>query len=160
MAEVVEGRVAVFVSEIALVGDIFGKVIGALKMYQRKKRVLAVIAFLSVGVHLLLAVAVFLAAKSLYVGIPSFFHHFVISPIAGLVGALPISPGGLGSYEMAMTYTYDILSAPTEQGRGFVIGLCYRITTLLVAAIGLVFYWTHKSEVSHAMDDAKEAIAT
>lgn len=156
---IADGRLARLSTKIVFVGGICEKLLAALGMYQKKKHVLFIIGLLSIAVHLLLAIAVFLAAKGLYVGIPSLFVHLVISPVAGLVGCLPISPGGLGSYEMAMTYLYNILSSPTQQGRGFVIGLCYRITTLLVAGIGLIFYWTHKGEVTLAMDDVKDTIA-
>ena len=81
---------------------------------------------------------------------------FVISPIACVAGAIPLTPGGLGTYEAAMFYLYNLVSPENEQGRGIFISFVFRIGTIIVAGIGMVFYWLHHREVMQVVHEVEE----
>ncbi len=144
-------------TEIPLVGRLFAKGLSALRLYQRQPRVLFTVGLMSLMIHSLLAVGIFLIARSIYPQTPTLLDHFVISPLACVAGALPIAPAGLGTFELALTYLYDLLSPPDAQGRGILIAILFRPTTLIVASIGVVFYWLNHREVQKVLRQTEEA---
>jgi len=154
------GRLASMVTRIPKAGKLFRRVLNAIDLFQQRKRVLLLIGIFSVVVHLLIAIGLSFGARGIYDEVPSMAQHLVISPLAGVAGALPLSPGGLGSYEVAVTFLYDLLSPDSAQGHGVVVGLLYRFTTIAVAATGLVFYWTGRREVADVMNQVKAEAAT
>lgn len=148
-------RLANSVTGIPKIGKLFRRIFNATDMFQQKKPVLLLIGIVSVVVHLLNAVGLFVGSRGIYADSPSLMQHLVISPMAGVAGALPLFPGGTGSYEAAVKILYDLFSASDAQGRGVVIGLMYRFTTIVVAAVGLIFYWTGRREVDEVIERAR-----
>ena len=70
---------------------------------------------------------------------PTYAEHLVMTPLANAAAGLPLTPGGLGTYEMALTYLFDHYpDSNTGLGRGFSVALGYRLQTLLIASIGLI----------------------
>ncbi len=151
-----DGRLSQWASGLPRVGSACGRVFDAVRLYQHNKLQLAVVAVLSLGVHVLIAIGIFFAATGIYRSTPSLRDHFVVSPLAGVAGAVPLTPGGLGSYELAMTYLYDLVSSEAKQGRGLVIALCYRLSSILVAAVGVVFYWLRHREIAELVRRREE----
>ena len=68
---------------------------------------------------------------------------------------MPITPGGLGSFELALSYMYDLLSKPDAQGRGILIALLVRLSIILVAGVGVFFYWHNHREVQQLLHEAE-----
>jgi uncharacterized membrane protein YbhN (UPF0104 family) len=151
------GRFARRLCNLPKLGGTIERAFLGIELYRRRKAALALIGIASVIVHLTLAVGVFAAACGLYdrSTVPTLPQHLVISPLAGVAGALPFSPGGLGSYEFAIAFLYD-LSNDLNEGHGVVVGLAYRLVTLAVAGVGLVFYWSHRAEYSAVMHRAMD----
>lgn len=69
--------------------------------------VIASSAVLAVVGHALTVVGLWCFARGLAVATPEFTRHVMIAPLALLSGALPLTPGGLGVLEVAMTTLYD-----------------------------------------------------
>ena len=149
-------RMARFATNIPKIGGLFKKLFDSIDLLRSQKQVFVYVGILSVSVHLLLAVGVYVSARAIFSDVPSLGQHLVISPVANVVGAIPLTPGGLGSYELATTFLYDLLSSDANRGRGVIIGLVYRFSTIAVAAVGLIFYWTHRAEFSQVMKRASE----
>ncbi len=145
-------------TEIPRFGTRFQRLLDAIQLFRDNRITLLAIGVLSLLVHILSAMGVYFAATGLYAETPSMADMFVANPIASVFAALPISPGGLGTYELAMDYMYNHLSPPSEQGRGIVVASCFRIATIMVAMIGVVFYWTHHREVAKALREAEAEI--
>jgi uncharacterized protein (TIRG00374 family) len=145
------GRLA----DLPKLGPVFAQLITAMQLYQRQWRVMIVVGLMSVGVHALLALGVYFAARGVYTLTPPLADHFVISPVASVAGALPITPGGLGSFELALSYMYDLLSPANAQGRGIVVALLVRLAIIGVAGIGVVFYWLNHREVQLLLRQAE-----
>src|SRR5690606_10893015 len=97
-------------TQIPRVGPVIAQLLGAMQLYQRQRPVMVVVGLMSVSVHVLLALGVYFAARGVYTETPRLADHFVISPVASVAGALPITPGGLGSFDLALSYMYDLLS--------------------------------------------------
>ena len=136
------------------IGPIIRQLHNAFRKYQDSKPQLAAVGAMSLLIHVLVAFAIFLAAGGLYQQIPTLGEHLVISPLASVAGALPLSPGGLGTYELALEVLYDLMS-PGTKGQGFIIALFYRLATILVASVGLVFFWLHHREISRVLKEAE-----
>ena len=135
----VQGSLARRACELPKVGPALARLLEAVRRYQNSKPQLIVIGLASLSVHVLLALGIYLASVGLYQKTPSLAEHFVISPISGVAAAVPLTPGGLGSYEVAMDLLYDLFS-PIEgrgRGRGLVVALCFRLTSIAVAAVGV-----------------------
>ncbi len=138
------------------VGTTFAHLIEALRMYRRRIDLLVVALVMSLGVHGLLAVAIYLIAHGLPGQTPGFLEHLVISPMASAFGSLPL-PGGLGAFEVALDFLYRRVSPErVAESQGFVIALAYRVVTLLIAAIGVGYYLTSRREVRRLMAEAKK----
>lgn len=94
-------------------------------------------------------VAVGLPGKALQLG-----DFFMISPIATLAGSLPL-PGGLGAYESALHFLYNLVSQEADSGQGFIIAACIRVITILIALIGGAYYLYGRREVDNLVEQAE-----
>ncbi len=138
------------------VGLTFEHLIAAVRMYRRRAPLLGVALLMSLLVHALLAVAIYLIAHGLPGQTPGFLEHLVISPMASAFGSLPL-PGGLGAFEVALDFLYRRVSPErVAESQGFVIALAYRVMTLLIATIGVGYYLTSRREVRRLMAEAKQ----
>ncbi len=119
---------------------VVGQLIASLHAFGRAPGVVALAFAMSVGVHALSALALWLVATAIAPAVPSLSNHFVIMPIASLIAALPITPAGLGTTELALTELYGLaLFGGTDDGPGGIIALAYRLNTLAVAALGMLY---------------------
>ncbi len=68
--------------------------------------------------------------------------------VAGIVGAIPIVPGGLGTFDIAYKTLYESVSihhcVPNE---GFLVAILFRVMCLTAAAVGVVIFWTSKQSL-------------
>jgi uncharacterized membrane protein YbhN (UPF0104 family) len=150
-------RLARKLTEVPKIGHLLARLLAAVRLYQRQWPVLVAVGFLSLAVHGLLALGIYLTARGIYTQTPPMAEHFVISPLSSVAGALPITPGGLGSFELALSYLYDLFSPADAQGRGIVIALLVRVAIILVAGIGIFFYWHNHREVQLLLREAERA---
>ncbi len=111
------------------------------ELYWNRKGRLLIVGLLGILVHVVYALGLSLAAHGLFSDAPSLAKHLVIAPLACIAGALPLTPGGLGSFELAMTVLYDLVSPQHAHGRGLLVALFYRVVTISVAGVGLILYW-------------------
>jgi uncharacterized membrane protein YbhN (UPF0104 family) len=144
-----------FFCQLPVVGPTITHLIEALRMYRRRIPVLAAVLGMSLAVHGLLAIGIYLIARGLPGQAPGFMEHLVISPLASAFGAIPL-PGGLGAFEAALDFLYRRVSPESvAASQGFVIALGYRIITLLIATIGVGYYLASRREVQTALQEAK-----
>ena len=155
----VDSKLARRTTRVRRIGPIIQRLLDAIRKFQHSKPQLIMVGLISLSVHVLLALGIYLASLGLYENIPTLTEHFVISPLAGVAGAIPLTPGGLGSYELTMAYLYDLFSPANDLGRGLVVALCFRVTSILVASIGVVLYWLRHREVMQVLHEAEEQAA-
>ena len=128
----------------------------ALRMYRSRWKTLVAAIGISVASHTLFATTIFLAARSvLSVECPSWAQHLVMWPVAGAASALPIAPGGLGTFEAILSYLYKITALPAVPlGDGLIIALLFRAMTFIVAGVGFVLYWARRGQIQAAIHEA------
>jgi hypothetical protein len=136
------------------VGTIVHRLAKALDVYRGKRGILALIAGLSLMVHVVFALALYLAAVAIFPQHPSLADHFIIVPLSLVAGAVPLAPAGLGTFEAAMKILYQVVPA-NGGGDGFLVALVFRLITIVIAAIGVGYYWTRRREVGDLLREAE-----
>ena len=148
------GSVWGFFSRLPWVGQVIHRLVDAIRVYKSRLGILLLCLMISVAVHGLNCIGIYLLARGLPGEIPSFGVHCVVTPIALAAGAVPL-PGGLGAFEATMDVVYRIVSpVGVAASQGFVIALGYRIITVLIASIGVVYWIMGRREVARIMDEA------
>ena len=154
---ITHGRVSRFLGNLPRTGRIFRQLIEAVRTYRERIGVVVAAGALSVVIHVLSVVGYYLLGRSLPGVSPTLSEHYVIVPLAMVVGAIPITPAGLGTFEWTVDYLFRTLSSRhVDAGRGLLISLIYRLITIAIAMIGVVVYCFCRKEVAAALRDAEE----
>jgi uncharacterized membrane protein YbhN (UPF0104 family) len=136
------------------VGPVLQKLIDALRMYRRQPVLLLVAMLMSLLTHTFFVFSIYLIARGLPGDEPNLGTHFVIVPIANVAGVIPL-PGGMGPFEYTLDLLYrGVSSVQVAPRQGFVIALAFRVITLLIALVGVVYYLTSRREVSELLHEA------
>jgi uncharacterized protein (TIRG00374 family) len=152
------GWFAEFLAGIPKIGTILERVVSAIAMYRGRPLVMVTTFALSMAVHGLLAVAIYLIATGLFAQTPTLAEHFLIVPLSNVAGALPFTPAGLGSFEFAMDQLYQYIPQNGSQDVvGILVALGYRLITIAITAVGVAYYWICRSEIREVMDEAERA---
>lgn len=139
------------------IGPMIDRIAGPLRMFHHHPWGFAGALLASIGVHLLLAVSVYWIAVGLYADqVPPFSDHLLISPIASLASALPIAPAGLGVLEAAMEWLYRVVPVIPTAVSGTLVGLVFELVKVILAILGMLFYWTAGSEVRQSLAEAQQ----
>ena len=142
--------------QVPKIGGVFEKALGSFVAYRRRIHVLFVSIGLSVLVHGCFTISYFLIAHGLSseANLPSFLSHFVIVPMTNVANAIPL-PAGLGASEAMIDYLY-VAYGNREIGAGFglVVQLCARVMQMLIASLGVVFYFARKKEIEEVIRES------
>ena len=154
------GKSLEWMASIPYLGRPLAKLVTAVRMYRLRLGTLAVATLMSVAVHTLFATSVFLIAAALYDRHHTLGVHLVVSPISAATGVLPVN---LGPFEGVLNFLYTAVpladGAYLPSGQGLVVALGYRIGTVLIAAVGLVYYLAGRREVAYLMEDAASELS-
>ena len=150
------GSVSEMLSSLPKVGHALGRTISAIRLYRRRPGVLVTISVMSLLVHTFFATSLYLISVALFDSVPTFAENVVIVPLSMLTAAVPISPGGLGTLEIAFDQLSIWIPAETPPvGQAKIIALVFRVMTLMMAGIGVIFYCVNRKEVSTVLHDAE-----
>lgn len=140
-----------------VVGESLARMAWAVRQLRGQPGTLLALIFASVGVHSLLALTVYFVSCGIYAERPSLAEHLYVVPPAMAAGAIPLAPGGLGAQEYALDELFKQLAALPPEFSGMIVATVYRLITLAIAGIGLVYYWTSKGrELQQARIEAEE----
>lgn len=155
-----QGALSSFVCRIPKVGRQAERILLAVRLYRSQPGVVAAVLAISLVVHLLTVSSIYLGARALYSTPPTFREHCVIVPLSMVAGALPFTPAGLGTIELAMDELYRrIPENPAMNASGVTATLVYRLVTIVIAAIGVGYYWVSRRQVDavlHKVEDSPE----
>jgi uncharacterized membrane protein YbhN (UPF0104 family) len=154
------GAVSRALVRLPKVGHILGRLLGAVRVYRRRWGTLAWVGLISLLVHALNTLGIYLLACGLPAAIPSFSSHFVIVPLAIVGGAVPLPFGGLGGLEFVMEHLYRVYGSGTaavQAGTGFLVSLGYRGATIVIALVGFVVYLINRALVAQMLSDRRAA---
>ena len=120
--------IAILPAKGPVVGPILARVLAGLKMYRNQPGVVLVAVVLGMVSHALFAVGVWTTASGLYANPPTLSEHAVMVPLANVTAALPLTPAGLGTYELALDTLYRwIPQTPPPAGSGLIVALAYQL---------------------------------
>jgi glycosyltransferase 2 family protein len=157
---VTQGSFSTLVNRLPKIGVVFGKLLGAIRIYRSRWGRLLLSALLSVGVHSLSTISIYLVARGLPGKCPSLADHFVMIPLAFVTGVLPLPVNGLGAFEAVVKMLYERvpLDMHVAEGHGFVVSLGYRAMTILIALIGVCYYLASRKEVAKVLAAAEREL--
>ncbi|MEC9092476.1 MAG: lysylphosphatidylglycerol synthase transmembrane domain-containing protein [Planctomycetota bacterium] len=141
--------------QLRWIGPLLEKALEAGIVYQQRPQVLVLALLQSIGVHVLLTLSVFCVAVGLRVEHPSLGDHFIISPISHLASVLPL-PGGIGGLEGFLWFFYRSIGDQSVNTTGLIVALAYRIETLVVAVVGVLFYLKGRQQIDELVDQHRE----
>lgn len=155
---VTNGKFSEFLSNFPKFGDTLKRVIAAVRMYRLRVGVVAGAGVMSMFVHCMLVLGLFLLAQGLPGSAPGLLQHFVIVPLSMVTSALPLPAAGLGAFEFAMDQLYVMLppeGVAVSVGQGLLVALTYRMITIGLALIGAGYYLNSRREVQAAIAQEK-----
>lgn len=133
------GPLAEWIGSIPWIGPVLDRIIQAIRFYRRRIPMLIGLGFLSLSIHLIIAASIHAMSSALYATHPTLVEHFVIVNLSSIVGALPFTPAGLGTFELAMTTLYEVV--PRDPGgSGIIVALAYRLATIAIAGLGVLAF--------------------
>lgn len=118
-----------------------------LRMFHTHPVGLAVAIMMSLIVQGSFVLAVYFIAIGLYPSCPSLVEHAVIVPVGMLASALPLTPAGIGVFEVAIESLYRLVPATPTAASGTLVALVYEMVKLVMAVLATLFYWTANDEV-------------
>lgn len=133
--------------------------IQALITYAEAPKLVIISIFLSIVNHLLVVLSFWMVGLVIGDSI-SFFGHLVINPLAMLLNAIPLAPGGVGITESGFSLLFEHAGSPN----GATIGLLGRIVQYVVFTLGgipalfLLNIRRTSVELTKAIPDIKETV--
>ncbi|HVC98696.1 MAG TPA: lysylphosphatidylglycerol synthase transmembrane domain-containing protein [Pirellulales bacterium] len=154
---ITQGAFSSFLERLPRAGPLFGSLLGAIRLYRRRFDCLVLAGLLSLGVHSLSSLGIYLVARGLPGEVPPLAEHFVIVPLAMVTGVLPLPMNGLGAFEGVVDFLYQHVpvNLAVSVGRGLTVCVGYRAITLLIAMVGVGYYLASRREVVELLHDAE-----
>ena len=149
------GRTIRAVGRIPRAGPPLESLVRAVRMFNRHPKVLVVASLMTVGVHGFFAVGCYLIACGLPGNHLSLAQHFVVMPLSSAMQVIPIP---IGPTEAALDYFYanvPVVGQPIAKGQGLIVSLVYRLITVLIAALGVFYYFGNRRELAEVMHEAE-----
>lgn len=135
-------------------GKLIASLIDIVALYRSQPLALLTSLGMSFGVVINLSACVYCLAKGLTEVTPSLGQHFIITPISLIAGAVPL-PMGIGTQEAAMSLMYQWFGTQeVNTSYGLLVAIGYRMITLMLMGIGVVFYFWQGRTARQQMDDA------
>lgn len=140
---------------IPKVGAIISDIADGISLYQQRRRVVALTVVLSIIGHFGIISSFYCCARvvATQAETPSYVTHLLLIPLAEIVGVIVPVPGGVGALEAAVQESYRLAGA--IPGIGLLAAGAYRVTTILVAAIGSVYYLASKRQIQELLAEER-----
>ena len=144
-------------------GRIISDLEDGISLYQQRRMIVALTVVLSVIGHFGIISSFYCCARAVATAAetPSYVTHLLLIPLAEIVGVIVPLPGGVGALEAAVQQSYKLAGA--NAGIGLLAVGAYRVTTVLVAAIGSFYYLASKRQIQEMLAEeqaSSEAAST
>lgn len=139
-------RLLDWLQHLPLAGRIVVRMARAVRLLRNSPATLCGLIAMSVIVHGLLSLTVYLVSCGAYPNAPSLLDHLIVVPPALAAGAIPLAPGGLGYQEAALANLFNLLPNLPTDFSGMLVATIFRLLLVAIAGIGLVIYWTMPSQ--------------
>jgi glycosyltransferase 2 family protein len=144
------------VGRIPRLGPPLESVMNAVRMYNRKPGVLVICFLLTIPVHCLCAIGLYLVGCGLFqLTTLSLAAHFVVVPLSSAMQVIPVP---MGPTEFFLNYLYPTVGvggAVLTKGQGLLVALAYRLVCLLIVASGAFYYFGNRREMAGVIHEAE-----
>lgn len=147
----VSRRVLPILARLPRVGSHVLHLVDAIRMYRHQRLLLSVTTVLSLVIHVLTVYCTHLLACGLFTDAPAFADQLVVVPLSITTSVIPLP---MGPYEAGLEFLYLCMGMPAHEG--LIVALAYRFLIILVAVIGMAYYFASKGEVQEALKAAGE----
>lgn len=147
-------RVRGVADRLPVIGHTLTRLIDAAAIYHSRRGYVFAAFALAATTHSLLILAFGFTSQGLPVFRPTLYQSAAVVPPSLVAGALPLTPGGLGTMEAAVEYFYGRLGA--REGDGTIVALAYRAMTYVFAALGACYYLTARKKIDVMIHEAEE----
>lgn len=151
------GAVSEMLGDIPRIGPVLERLIGAIRMYRRNVPILVLSLLMSMGVHTCVTLGCYLISTALPGNVPTLQQDFLIIPLVMVAGAIPLMPAGMGAVEAAFEFLFLKLGTDVAPGQGLLVGVAYRVVTILNAGVGAIIFFSSRKEMSEVMHEAEVA---
>jgi glycosyltransferase 2 family protein len=151
-----DGRGTRALARIPRIGHTIESLIEAVRMYRRRPGMLLLTSLMSVCVHCSFAICCYLIACGLPGNVLPLGKHFVIMPLSGAMGVLPLP---MGPFEFVLDKLYVLAAEGVviAKGQGLLVALTYRLMSLIIAVGGVFYYFGNRRELAEVIHEAEEA---
>lgn len=130
-----------WVNQLPVVGRTVYRAARAGLLFYKKPGLVLLMVLMSCLVHAFLTLGMLMVSKSLfYDSSPGIGEHFMVVPPAFAAAALPLTPGGIGVQEVAVSKLFEELPGSYSPFSGLLVATLYRALLILVAGIGGLLY--------------------
>lgn len=141
--------------KLPIVGAMIAHVIDAVLLYQTHRRTVWLTVLISIVAHLGMISSFYFCARAVAQPseVPGYVTHLQLIPLAEIAGVVVPTPGGLGALEGAVQEAYRLSGKLT--GVGLLAVVAYRVTTILIAGAGSIFYFASKRQIDQLMRETE-----
>jgi hypothetical protein len=160
--DVTGGRAIKTLSHIPLAGRLAARLMMAVRLYCRHSWALVLSTALSVLVHTCFTLGVYLISVAMFDRTLTIGQNFFVNPAAAAGSIVPL-PAGV--QEGLFQFLYGQLLPRTGDSQllgghivGLTVGLVYRLFNILLAAVGMIYYFTSRREVDQLLHETEAGV--
>jgi uncharacterized protein (TIRG00374 family) len=141
-----KGHIERFLAKIPFGGEVISKLTRSFLLYRNHKICLFKAFAITFFVHIPFGISLYLIAKGLFGSVPNLLDHIMLYNVVNLTAMIPLAAG---PFEFVLEQIYPLFSMGI--GIGLVVALGYRLISILVAGLGIVYYLSSKDEIREAV---------
>jgi hypothetical protein len=134
-----KGHCERLIEKIPLCGTLLSQLVQSLLLYRNHKGCLLQSCLITLLVHLSFGVSLYWVAIALFPLIPDLVSHVMLHNVTNLTSIIPLA---MGPYEFVLEQLYQLYGM--KVGMGLIVSLMFRLTTMGVAVVGIVYYYATK----------------
>jgi glycosyltransferase 2 family protein len=147
--------------QLPKVGGMIGGLVNAVLLYQSRRRVLVLCVIISIVGHFGMLSGFYFCSRAVQAGAaaPGYWGHLLLIPGAEVGAVFVPVPAGLGAFEGLVARSYEVANeaagmpvpAAAAEGAGVATALAYRVVTMIIAAVGALYYFASRREINRAL---------
>jgi uncharacterized protein (TIRG00374 family) len=142
-----KGHTERLLAKIPFCGKVLGKLAKSFLLYRNHKICLLQTFAMTFLVHIPFGFSLYLIAEGLFGSVPNVIDHIMLYNVVNLTAMIPLAAG---PFEFVLEQTYPLFSAEGIRmgvGIGLVVALGYRLISIFVAGLGIVYYLSSRDEI-------------
>ena len=128
--------------------DIVNRLSSAIDTYHGKRSIILKSVILSMMIHIIIGFVLVIIGKCFQENFVEWYNYVLATQTANAVGAIPITPSGIGSRDFVLSLF--LRDAGAEKEKAAVIPMAFTIIIAAWSLIGGFFYIFHKRHVANA----------